>query len=253
MPVRRRFTRRRLLVATTVLACSAIGYGLHARYTSPQPAKRYETLDWWDRFDGDLALRSSGAGALLMALLRYPEPYTLEETGAVVPSDTVYYFRPDPPDVFRATKEEWATAPGKITDASSQRFTQSPITPFEFDFQNYTLRWNSKMVDAFGSKVMQVCAAPDGIHMAVVSTNAWAMPAIIEFGSVVNSRVFYHQVFNRQTGAPVGPTLSLVHNIRMCRPEICWSEDSKYVVYVSSGSYHLWIVPVDDTATAGEN
>jgi hypothetical protein len=100
---------------------------------------------------------------------------------------------------------------------------------------------------------VEVCAAPNGNHLAVVSTNAWAMPAFPLGGSTVGAKVFYHQVFDRNTGKAAGPALSLVDHVRRPRPAICWSEDSKYVVYLSFGSYYLWIVPVDDTATAGEN
>ena len=54
---------------------------------------------------------------------------------------------------------------------------------------------------------------------------------------------FYHEVFNRITGAKIGPTYTLAPPGEMVTLSYCWEAQGKYVIYHDMFGRFLWVVP----------
>ncbi|MBI1825176.1 MAG: hypothetical protein HY287_12160 [Planctomycetes bacterium] len=106
------------------------------------------------------------------------------------------------------------------------------------------LRFDGKRIETAGKAVLWMQLSPDAKLVAVLSAEGYREGAMFFSPSVYGRR--FHQIFQYETGEPVGAPVMLQDarpNLHSDTIRPTWSADSKYVVY-TDGPYSLWVVPV---------
>jgi hypothetical protein len=97
-----------------------------------------------------------------------------------------------------------------------------------------------------GAYTLDVDVSPDGKLVNVVSANAPRNKGSFFWffgGGGYPRGPFYHETFERMTGAKVGHTYTLRYPGKMVTLSYCWEAQGKYVVYHDGEGRLLWIVP----------
>jgi hypothetical protein len=240
-----RLTKHRWLVGFLLLLLVAVmGIALLARGNKNVPACQRFAPHAWHMVDGYLAARTDKDGAVLLAYFPQESRSDLWKEKIIIPERPIYKWIPGQDQIFIVPSEDWSQASGHVV-LGDELAHRNP-NPLEHSSAKYLLKKESQTIGTVGRSVVKIDGSPDGKQVAVVSTDArprsgfWPMS-----GSGIESDLYYHQIFDRNSGETVGTPLALRTDIRKWAPEICWSSDSRFVVYMDYACRWIWIAPVN--------
>ena len=218
-------------IGTILISIGVVVYGeVFYNKTWISTCPRFDPI-YWEGIQSFLGVRTETDGSLLLASFGEEQ---FHEKESATPTRTIFHWSPGSDQLTVASKEDWTHG------------IQPAIPPkTSFSISNRSLVRHGEIVRTEGRTVDAFGLSPDGKLLAVASTDArWTGGMWFGLGGGLQSTLWFHQAFDEQTGKQVGKTLALRSDEKMWRPEIGWSRDSKYVVYLGQDSRWVWIAPV---------
>ena len=205
---------------------------------------------------GELLIRrvSKENDTLLIGVLDSADMISVTRGRAdAVPSGSVYRFTPKLYHLEPATLDDWKEATGPITFRYFDEFRETK--PVEVNPRTGVLSAGETPLRTAGAYDLDKDVSPDRQFVNVISANGSIGKGNFLFflgggGGAYPLGPFYHEVFDRISGAKVGDTYTLKDPWERVSLSFCWESEGRYVVYYDMQGRFLWVVPVPKSTGA---
>jgi hypothetical protein len=227
----RRHKTRVVIALVVLIICSC----LYWRFRTIGTCVAWMRMGQYDAREIVLRTLSPESDVLLIGLVARSSVTSMSfGRGDPAPAGPVYRFNPGSRRLEPSSYEEWERATGAIT--------------FRFMDRDFSIDPFKRRSEA-GTHVLDSDVSPDRRFVSVVSGNGtkskgsfgwfpWGLP-----GGAYPLGPYYHETFDRLTGAKVGQTYTLDCPAERVNLSYCWEAQGKFVVYHDTRGRYLWVVP----------